>query len=468
MAIKVVFLGAAQNVTGSRFLVEADGARVLVECGLYQERDFRDRNWDPFPFPPSSIDAVLLTHAHLDHCGLLPKLVREGFGGKVFCTAATAQIAQIILLDSAHIQEEDAAYKKKRHRRAGHTPPRPVEPLYTTEDAVQVESHFAGVPYGRPTEVARGMVATFHDAGHVFGSSMITLTVDNGGRKRTILFSGDVGRKHQPILEDPTVFERADYVLVESTYGDRVHEPTENVADALADVVNMTREAGGNLVVPCFALERSQNILYYLNELRLARRIPALPVFLDSPMAIRITKVFEKHPDLFDEQMRSRVRQELSPFDLPGLHMTRTVDESKSINQIRATAIILAGSGMCTGGRVKHHLINNIERPECTVLFVGYQAKGTLGRHISSGPEEVRIHGQTRAVRAKIARIHGFSAHADSAELLTWLSALKQAPRHVFVVHGEATAARKFGELLREENGWQVSVPEYREEAVLQ
>ena len=468
MRIKLTFLGAARNVTGSRYLVEANGSRVLVECGLYQERQFQDRNWEAFAFPPGEIDAVLLTHAHLDHCGLLPKLVREGFRGKVYCTPATAEISRIILLDSAHIQEEDAAYKRKRHGREKRTPPRPVVPLYTIEDAERCSSHFAHVPYGRPKEVAKGMTATFHDAGHVLGSSMITLAVGADGERRTILFSGDVGRKHTPIIEDPTTFTGADYVLIESTYGDRAHESDEDVSEGLAEAVNMTVEAGGNVVVPCFALERSQNILYYLNELLLADRIPHLMVFLDSPMAIRITEVFEKHPELFDEEMLKRMAQQLSPFDLPGLKMTRTVEQSKAINHIRGTVIILAGSGMCTGGRVKHHLVNNIERPESTIVFVGYQAAGTLGRHIANGANEVRIHGQKRRVRAKVVRVGGFSAHADRDELWQWLSALRTAPRGVFVVHGEAESAEAFGEFLRGKRDWQVTVPEYRDEVVLE
>ena len=467
MQIKLSFLGAVQNVTGSRYLVEANGARVLVECGLYQERQFQDRNWDVFPFPPGDIDAVLLTHAHLDHCGLLPKLVREGFGGKIFCTPATAEIAQIILLDSAHIQEEDAAYKRKRHRREKRKSPRPVEPLYTTEDAQRVASMYSRTRYGKPTQIAKGMTATFHDAGHVLGSAMISLKIEQDGESRTILFSGDVGRKHTPIIEDPTTFEKADYVLIESTYGDREHDTSESVMNGLAEAINLTVEAGGNLIVPCFALERSQNILYYLNELLLADRIPHLLVFLDSPMAIRITEVFKKHPELYDESMIKRMDQQLSPFNLPGLKMTRTAEESKAINRIRGTIVVLAGSGMCTGGRVKHHLVNNISRPESTILFVGYQAAGTLGRIISEGANEVRIHGRPHSVQAKIIRVHGFSAHADRKELFQWLSSLKTPPRGVFVVHGEQESAQKFGEFLREQNDWKVTVPAYGDEVIL-
>lgn len=467
MQIKISFLGAAQNVTGSRFLVETNGSRVLVDCGLYQERDFADRNWDPFPFPPAQINAVLLTHAHLDHCGLLPKLVREGFRGKIHCTAATAEIAQIILLDSAHIQEEDAAYKQKRHSRENRKSPRPVEPLYNMADAERVQPHFAPTPYLKKVEVAKGITATFHDAGHVFGSSMITLDVQQDGESRTILFSGDIGRKNQPILEDPTTFKKADYVLIESTYGDRVHEPTEDVSEALARVVDQAGQAGGNLVIPCFALERSQNILYYLSDLLHRKRIEPMMVFLDSPMAIRITKVFSKHPEMYDDQMQQRISQAMSPFKFPGFSMTRTVDESKAINRIRGTAAILAGSGMCTGGRIKHHLVNNIERPESTILFVGYQAKGTLGRIISAGAREVRIHGKTRAVRANIARIGGMSAHADRQELYQWLATLQTKPRGVFVVHGETESAESFADFLREKNGWNITVPKYKDSVIL-
>ncbi len=467
MQIKITFLGAAQNVTGSRFLVEANASRVLVDCGLYQERQFADRNWDPFPFPPKDIDAVLLTHAHLDHCGLLPKLVREGFDGKVYCTAPTAEIARIILLDSAHIQEEDVRYKRRRHRKQNRESRYPYRPLYTTEDAEAVAPHFARVKYLEPADVAEGMTAVFHDAGHVFGSSMIRLSVRTDGETRTILFSGDVGRWDQPILEDPSVFKQADYVLVESTYGDRVHTETEDARDGLAEAINLTEDAGGNVVVPCFALERSQNILYYLSELLHEDRIPHLAVFLDSPMAIRITDVFRGHPEIYDEEMVARMEREASPFAFPGLQMTRTAEESKAINHIRGTVVILAGSGMCTGGRIKHHLKNNITRPESTILFVGYQAKGTLGRHIVSGAREVRIHGQTFPVRARIARVHGFSAHADRDELWRWLSSLRCSPRGVFVVHGEAESANAFGEFLQDKCDWKVHVPGYQETVVL-
>jgi len=394
MAIKLQFLGAVQNVTGSRHLLEANGTKILVDCGLYQERQFRARNWEPFTCPPESLDAVLLTHAHLDHCGLLPKLVKEGFKGKIYCTAATSEIVQIILLDSAHIQEEDAKYKLKRHKREGRKGPYPVEPLYTTAEAEACFPQFSTVKYKKPIEIGAGVEATFCDAGHVLGSSIIKVKVSQDGQDRTVIFSGDIGRPDRPIVQDPSIVEQADYVLVESTYGDRVHEGPEDTKKLIAEVINSTRQAGGNIIVPSFALERSQELLYYINELLLEKAIEPLPVFLDSPMASRITKVFQKHRELYDEEMTEFMRRNKSPFEFSGLKMAGTSDESKAINHIRGTIMVIAGSGMCTGGRIKHHMVNNITRPENTIMFVGYQANGTLGRRIVNGEKEVRILGQ--------------------------------------------------------------------------
>ena len=468
MQIKLTFLGAAHNVTGSRYLLETNNIRFLVDCGLYQERELRGRNWEPFPVPPHTIDAVLLTHAHVDHCGLVPKLVREGFRDRIYCTAATSEIAQIILLDSAHLQEEDADFKKKRHEREGRIGPFPEIPLYTVNDARASLSLFSPVKYREPVQIGNGVEATFYDAGHVLGSSMIEVVVSQGREKRAIIFSGDVGRFGGVILQDPNVFSKADYVLVESTYGDRVHEDPADISDRLAEVVNSTHKAGGNIVVPSFALERTQEILYYMNDLLIQERIPHLMVFLDSPLAIGITEVFKRHSELFDREMTELLHHNKSPFDFPGLKMVETADESKSLNHIVGTIMIIAGSGMCTGGRIKHHLVTNISRSESTILFVGYQAVGTLGRQIVDGAPQVRILGQQYPVRARIAQIHGLSAHADRNELLRWLSGLVVAPRHLFVTHGEPEAAEQFGEFLRQKTGWEVSVPEYREEVLLE
>lgn len=467
MHIKLSFLGAARNVTGSQYLVEANDVRFLVDCGLYQERELKGRNWEPFLIPPGSIDAVLLTHAHLDHCGLLPKLVREGFDGHVYCTAATSEIAKVILMDSANIQQEDAEFKRKRHQREGRRGPYPEIPLYTTDDAKDCFRLLSPIYYGEPVEIGDGVVATFHDAGHILGSSMIRVTVSQDGEKRTLLFSGDVGRWNKPILRDPTLFDEADYVLVESTYGDRLHESQETISEELAKVINSTVEAAGNILIPSFALERSQEVLYYLNELLIKDRIPHLMVFVDSPMAVSVTEVFEHYPELFDKEMMELIRQGKSPFNFPGLTMVRTVDQSKAINYITGAVMIIAGSGMCTGGRIKYHLVRNISRLESTILFVGYQAMGTLGREIVGGGKEVRILGQKYRVRARVAQIHGFSAHADRDELLRWLSALQRPPRHLFVVHGESETAWHFADLLKERTGWEISVPNYRDEIIL-
>ncbi len=448
--------------------MEANNTRLLVDCGLYQERELKSRNWAPFPFPPHTLDAVLLTHAHVDHCGLIPKLVREGFRGKIYCTAATSDLAQIILLDSAHLHEEDAEFKRRRHEREKRRGPFPEVPLYTIADAEASFYLFTPVRYGETVQVGEGVSASFRDAGHVLGSSMIKVEVSQKGGNRTILFSGDVGRWEKPILRDPSVFIEADYVVVESTYGDRLHQDLPDISDSLAQIINSTWKAGGNIIVPSFALQRTQEVLYYLNELLNEDRIPHIMVFLDSPMAVSITEVYRRHSELFDKKMSQLVREKRSLFDFAGLRMVQTVDESKAINHISGTVMVIAGSGMCTGGRIKHHLVTNISRRESTIIFVGYQAIGTLGRQIVDGARKVRILGQRYPVRAKVAQIQGFSAHADRDELFTWLSGLKSAPRRVFVVHGELEAAQQFGEFIREKNGWQISVPEYGTEALLE
>jgi metallo-beta-lactamase family protein len=461
MDINLTFMGAARGVTGSRYLVEANNLKLLVDCGLYQEREFLHRNWEAFRCSPAELNAVLLTHAHLDHSGLLPKLVNEGFRGRVICTPATADITKIMLIDSAHLQEEDAAYKKKRHLREGRKVPYPEIPLYTVADAEASLRLFTPVEYNQPAAIGNGIEATFHDAGHVLGSSMIKLVISQGGEKRSIVFSGDIGRWDRPILHDPDVFRKTDYIVMESTYGDRQHEGTEVIGDELVEIVKTAFAAGGNIIVPSFALQRAQEILYYLNILLMENRIPALTVYLDSPMAIKITEVFKRYSEQFDDEMKDLIRKRQSPFDFPGLNMVETVDESKALNEIKGTIMIIAGSGMCTGGRIKHHLVNNIPRPECTILFVGYQAEGTLGRQILDGAKSVRIYGQQCPVRARITQIQGFSAHADRDELLKWLSRLSAEPKLIFVTHGEARAADRFKAFLIEKTNYKVTVPTY-------
>jgi len=464
MDIKLTFMGAARGVTGSRNFIEANGMTFLVDCGLYQEHEFLHRNWEPFRCKPSELTAVLLTHAHLDHSGLLPKLVNEGFHGRVICTPATADITKIMLLDAAQVQEEDAAYKKKRHIREGRRGPYPEIPLYTVEDAEASLEFFTPVEYNTPVDIGSGVTATFHDAGHVLGSSMIKLVFKQQGEKRSIVFSGDIGRRDRPFLHDPDTFRRTDYVVMESTYGDKAHKGAETIDGELADIVKTAFAAGGNIIIPSFALQRAQEILYYLNGLLMAKRIPAIEVYLDSPMAIKITEVFKQYAGQLDDDMKDLIRRHQSPFDFPGLRFVQSVEESKKLNDIKGTVMIIAGSGMATGGRVKHHLANNISRPECTVLFVGYQAEGTLGRQILDGARSVRIHGEYHAVRARIEHIQGFSAHADRDELLKWLSRLSAEPSLVMITHGEVRAAESFKEFLKEKTGFKVTVPSYGEE----
>jgi len=457
MSMKLTFLGAARNVTGSRYLLDAGGKRLLIDCGLYQERDLGSRNWNPFPVPPSGIDAVLLTHAHVDHCGYLPRLVRDGFRGPVFGTFPTGEIARLVLMDSAKLQAEDAAFKRKRHERENRKGPYPEQALFGPDDVEACCARFQPVSYGQTVSLGDTMRATFLDAGHILGSASIRIEADNS----SVLFSGDIGRWNRPILEDPTPCPPSRYVVMESTYGDRDHEDTGKIADHLAAVITDTHKRGGNIVIPTFAIERAQEVLYYINELLLADRIPHVMVFVDSPMAAGVTRVFEKHMDLLDADMRRLIARNQSPFHFPTLKMTQTVDDSKAINHISGTVAVMAGAGMCTGGRIKHHLANNISKPSATVLFVGYQAAGTLGRLILDGVSPVRILGKSFPVTARVAQIPGFSAHADRRELLRWVSGLTLPPRHVFVTHGEPESAQAFADTLKEVRGFAASVPAY-------
>ncbi len=458
--MKLQFLGANQQVTGSRYFLEVDDLRLMIDCGMFQEREFLDRNWAKSPVLPSTIDHLLLTHAHLDHCGLIPRLVSQGFKGPIHATSATHDLSEIILNDSAGIQAEDAAYKRKRHKREGRKGPYPIEPLYKVQDVKDALALYQTAHYSKPVVLSKTVTATFHDAGHILGSSLLEICIRKNKTIQRIVFSGDLGQKDKPIVCDPTVLEKADYVVMESTYGDRDHPNTEGTEEQLAKILGDAVERGGNILVPTFAVERAQELLFYLGRLTHQKILPHLLVFLDSPMAIDVTSVFRNHRELMDEEMQARLESGRPMFDFPGLQLVRTRQDSMAINHIKGSCVILAGSGMCTAGRIKHHLTHNLPRPESTVVFVGYQARGTLGRELVEGRPDVRIHGQRYPVRAKIAQVSGLSAHADRSGLLDWLGHFKK-PRRVFLTHGEKKAALDLSAEIGSRWDVDVQVPEY-------
>lgn len=462
--MKIKFLGATQQVTGSSYLLEAGGLRTIIDCGLYQEREYRSRNWDPFPVPARHIDCVILTHVHLDHSGLVPKLVKEGFSGRILTTSASHEMLEIVLMDSAKIQEEDAAYKKKRHKKEKRKGPYPEIPLYSVKDAEKTFPLVKNVPYDALYPLNDQVMMRLHDAGHILGAAMVELIVEENKSRRRIIFSGDIGQWDKPLVRDPSVFEQADYAVMESTYGDRNHEDYGSASNHLREVILDTINSGGNIIIPTFAIERAQEVMYCLSRLARKDQIPYLMMFLDSPMAVDITHVFERYKKYLDAEARALFERGESPFSFPGLRLVHSVAQSKAINSIRGSCVIMAGSGMCTGGRIKHHLVQNISRKESTILFVGYQAHGTLGRLILDGTPEVRIHGNTYPVKAKIRQIQGFSAHADRDALMKWLGYFNSPPKRLFITHGEKKAASSIAEGVKAKFGWSVSVPEYLQE----
>jgi len=462
--MKIRFLGATHQVTGSSYFLDAGGVKILIDCGLFQERDYSYRNWEGFPVPPDQIQYLLLTHVHLDHCGLIPKLVKEGFAGDVLLTPASKELFPIVILDSARIQEEDAAFKKKRHVKEGRKGPYPEIPLYTVQDAEKCFPLLKDVLYEDYLPLNDRVKVCFHDAGHILGSAMIEIIVQDENGSRNIIFSGDIGQWDNPLLGNPSVFDRADYVVMESTYGDRNHDNPQDIDERLCEIVNDTVKAGGNVLIPTFAIERAQELLYHFNRLARAERIPYIMTFLDSPMAVEITKVFERCKKYFDKETLELFKDGQSPFDFPGLMLVESVESSKAINLIKGSTIIMASSGMITGGRIKHHLTMNITRPESTLLFVGYQAAGTLGRQILDGVSPVRINGQFYPVRMKIEKIDAFSAHAGMNDLQRWLNNFKSPPKHVFLTHGEEESISSLENYIKSKGGWEVSAPTYMEE----
>lgn len=439
--MRVSFHGAAQDVTGSCHLVECSGKRILIDCGLHQGSHVsHDENAAPFGFDAAAIDAVLLTHAHLDHCGRLPLLAKRGFKGPIITTAASRELANLVILDSAHLQEADTLRHSKHAKRVGD---KSDPPLYTVLDATNSLHQFSKVvDYGKPFEVVPGIRATFFDAGHILGSASVFLEMEEQGRRRSILFSGDLGNDERPLLRAPQTPPAAQMVVMESTYGDRLHRPYRDSVEELYTAIATTFAHGGNVVIPTFALERAQEILYVLRQGVEANRLPpSTPVYVDSPMAISATEIFEHHPELYSAEVASLFQKGKDPFAVPGLHFTRDRSESMAINQGRGGAIIMAGSGMATGGRILHHLRHNLARPEAGIVFVGYAAPGTLARQIIDGAKSVPMFGEHIQVRAAIHTINGFSAHADQRELIAWRQGIKDVEK-TFIVHGEEKVMR--------------------------
>jgi len=436
------FHGADRDVTGSCHLIECAGRRVLIDCGLFQgSRELDQDNAEPFGFAADSIDFVLLTHAHLDHCGRLPLLAQRGLRGEIITTAASRELARLVMLDAAHLQEEDIRTRARRAARHGDTN---GKPLYSTTDVQNCVDHFGRTAaYGAPLDLAPGLRATFFDAGHILGSASILLELEESGQRRRVLFSGDIGNPGHPLLRGPVTPPHADAVVMETTYGDRLHKSLTASVDELYSAILDTFDRGGNVIIPTFALERAQEILYFLHVGVEQSRLPnAIQVYLDSPMAVSATEIFEHHPECYDAKAAEMFRDGRDPFQLPGLHFVRETAGSIALNSIRGNAIIMAGSGMCTGGRIRHHLKHNLWRPECSVVFVGYASDGTPARRIIDGARHVRILDEDIPVRAQIYTINGFSAHADQAALLAWHKAT-QASR-TFLVHGEEAAMGQF------------------------
>ncbi len=455
--MQLSFLGAAREVTGSCFMVEAVGIRFLVDCGMVQGgREAPARNREPFRFDPASVDFVLLTHAHIDHSGLLPKLTRAGFKGPIYATAATVDLLGVMLPDSAHIQENDAKRAAARSRENN-----PMPPLYTLQDARECLKRARGVDYDREFAPRFGVRCRFREAGHILGSAIIEVWVTEHDRATKLVFSGDLGQPGRPILRDPAPIEEADILVIESTYGNRLHTDLAATEDETIAIVEQTLfQRGGNVIMPAFAVGRTQQVLYLLHHLASQGRLRHPKVFVDSPMATQATRITREHMELFDEQARQLVGWHARGKDLPYLHFTESVEESKALNQIRSGAIIISASGMCDAGRIRHHLRHNLPRRECSVLIPGFQAQGTLGRHLVDGAKRVRMFGEDVPVRAAIHSVDGLSAHADQAALLNWAGAFQQPPGQTFVVHGESEAARTLADLLHQKPGWRVTVPE--------
>lgn len=447
--MQITFCGAARMVTGSCHLIETEQGKFIVDCGMFQGGKAIQRfNDDNFLFNPGEIDFMLLTHAHIDHSGLIPKLVKQGYKNPIYTTKATKELSQISLPDAGHIQEAEAEWRNRKNQRKGLPN---IIPLYTVEDAEFSLKNFASYEYDEEFEPLPGVKICFRDAGHIMGSALIEIWVTEKDETIKLVFSGDLGQKAQPIINDPTYVKDADYVVIESTYGNRLHEEgsNEDRISQLEKVVLQTIRTGGNLIIPAFAVGRTQDLLYHLKNLITSGKIPQIPIFIDSPMAVSVTQLYHDNLSYYDLETQQMIERGENPFEFESLHFVRTVEESKNLNETAKRSIIISASGMCEAGRVLHHLKHNLWRPEAHILFVGYQAEGTLGRRLLEGAKLVKIMGEEVDVRAQIHNIDGFSAHADRNDLLDWLNHFEKAPRSLFVVHGEPNAQQELAAMVQ-------------------
>ena len=470
--MKITFLGATRTVTGSNFLVEGAGKKFLVDCGMWQGKAEQEmENSQDFEFNPSEIDFMLLTHAHIDHSGRIPKLYNEGFRNKVYAHKATCDLCALMLPDSGHIQETEVEWKNKKRKRKGEEP---IEPIYTAEDAVRCLEIFEPVQYDQIIEITPEIHVRFNDAGHMLGSSIIEVWVKEGDKETKTVFTGDIGNNDIPLLSPPTMIEDTDFLVMESTYGSRLHMRNDEKAQIFLDIVSETLDNGGTVVIPSFAVGRTQEILYEINKLkdeygddeefrRKYRTLMRVPVYVDSPLAISATEVFRENTDLFDEETKEEIMRGDNPLEFPGLKFTRTADESKALNEDPTPSIIISASGMCEVGRIKHHLKHNLWNPKSTILFVGYQAPGTLGYSIVNGAKKVKIFGEEIAVNARIEYIEGYSGHADQELLMNCIYSYIKKPKHIFLVHGEPESQDVLADKIEEETKIGVTIPEFGE-----
>lgn len=464
--MNIRFLGAVKGVTGSSHLIQFKNKKILLDCGMYQGKD-EDLNLAEFEVNPADIDYLFLSHSHIDHSGRIPLLVKKGFKGIIYCSKPTYDLCEIMLLDSAHIQEQEAEWKNKKLMRQGR---KLIEPMYTQKDAQESYQYFKTVQYDQIINIEEGLTIKFNDAGHILGSSIIEMWFNEGSENFKIVYSGDLGMHEKPLLKDPTVIEKADYIIMEATYGDRVHDDIEQRTEELINIILKTTKRGGSVIIPSFAVGRTQELIYELNKYydshldkigTKENELKKIPVYIDSPLATKATEVFKRNANVFDQEARNYIMDGDNPLEFDNLHFTQSAEDSKALNFSQEPKIIISASGMCDAGRIKHHLKHNLWRKEASIVFVGYQAEGTLGRRILNGEKVVKLFGETINVKAEIYNVEGFSGHADKPTLLNWLKGFVEKPKTVFIVHGEHESKLNFAKEVKETLGLHCIVPEY-------